>query len=404
MGCLILVHLLFLSSLVLTGASQDPIELLNLCETTEEILQASSQPDLLVAVSVSPADINGVSRSILSAERWLRSHVFAHYPATKITTVVVGNSVLCQRDQKQDFGLILLSLKNVYHSLRRWGLEKEIKVSVPLYLECLHPNSASYKDDLRMLKPLIDYLRSVNSSLSVIPHSDFSQISDKSLSLVSSHLESMKKFGFLHLNNINVIATIPKERKPIMRKLSFLDTNLMGAFPARPTPLPEIAEPPLHSTFGHPVPSHAATKPMPPLAQTTSPPMPSFAPELPPFSVPASSPNGFTLPPCNPADNGSPEPAIGMVQKLWCVAKPSVPAETLQEAMDYACGAGGADCQEISPQGNCYNPDIVVAHASYAFNSYWQKHKRNGGTCDFGGTAMLISSDPSFLQCRFVLS
>lgn len=92
------------------------------------------------------------------------------------------------------------------------------------------------------------------------------------------------------------------------------------------------------------------------------------------------------------------------MQKLWCVAKPSVPEETLQEAMGYACGEGGADCQEIMPNGSCFNPDTAVAHASYAFNSYWQKTKRNGGTCSFGGTAMIINADPSFLQCRFVLS
>lgn len=378
-------------------ASQESIELLNLCETTQEVLQASSfQADLPVAVSVSAENLNGVSTSVLMAESWLRSHVLAHYPATRITTIVVGNSVFCHRDRlaEHKLDLLLPSLKNVYHSLRRWGLENDIKVSVPLYLDCLHPNSASYRDDLKIMKPLVEYLRSVNSTFSVIPHSDFSQFSDKSLSLVFSHLESMKKTGFFHLNSINVLATYPKEnnKKPkIMRKLSFLDSSLMGPFPIRPTPsLPETAEPPLHSSAGYPVPSNAASKPNPPLSQIASPPMPSSS-----SFAPASSPHGFTLPPCSPIDHGSPKPEIGMVQELWCVAKPSVPPETLQEAMDYACGVGGADCEEITPQGNCYNPDTVVAHASYAFNSYWQKHKRNGGTCSFGGTAMLINADPS---------
>ncbi|XVF61000.1 hypothetical protein PTKIN_Ptkin08bG0092900 [Pterospermum kingtungense] len=126
--------------------------------------------------------------------------------------------------------------------------------------------------------------------------------------------------------------------------------------------------------------------------------------KLPPPFVPANPPNGFPLPPCNPADNGAPPPEIGVVQKLFCVAKPSVPTETLQEAMDYACGEGGADCEEIKPYGSCFYPDTVVAHASYAFNSYWKKTKRNGGTCNFGGTARIINADPGFLQCRFVLS
>ncbi|KAF7812313.1 glucan endo-1,3-beta-glucosidase 13 [Senna tora] len=94
--------------------------------------------------------------------------VLAHYPASRITTIVVGNSVLlCQRDQQEKFGLILPSLKNVYHSLKRWGLEKEIKVSAPLYLDCLQPNSASFGDDLRMAKPVLEYLRSVNGNLCI---------------------------------------------------------------------------------------------------------------------------------------------------------------------------------------------------------------------------------------------
>ncbi|KAI9121552.1 hypothetical protein K1719_008585 [Acacia pycnantha] len=58
----------------------------------------------------------------------------------------------------------------------------------------------------------------------------------------------------------------------------------------------------------------------------------------------------FCLPPCNPINNGAPQPDIGVVQKL-CVAKPSVPAETLREATYHACGDGGADCEKINPQG-----------------------------------------------------
>ncbi|KAI3665656.1 hypothetical protein L6452_44286 [Arctium lappa] len=146
---------------------------------------------------------------------------------------------------------------------------------------------------------------------------------------------------------------------------------------------------------------------------------------------------GVNLPPCNPHPGGrhggggataapppavvggggamaGPPPAVGgsggstaaapfSGEEVWCVAKPSVPSEKLQEAMDYACGDGGADCEAINPAGSCYFPDSVVAHASYAFNSYWQKNKNNGGTCGFGGTAMLINSDPSFLQCHFTL-
>lgn len=50
---------------------------------------------------------------------------------------------------------------------------------------------------------------------------------------------------------------------------------------------------------------------------------------------------------------------------------------------------------EIRPGGACFYPDTVIAHSSFAFNSYWQREKNNGGSCDFGGAAIVVSSDPS---------
>ncbi|XP_047064318.1 translation initiation factor IF-2-like [Lolium rigidum] len=98
----------------------------------------------------------------------------------------------------------------------------------------------------------------------------------------------------------------------------------------------------------------------------------------------------------------APPMAPGAGQAMWCVAKPTVPDPILQEAMDYACGSG-AECRSIQPAGACSQPDTVLAHASYAFNSYWQMTRANGGTCDFGGTATIVTSDPSYDQCAFDL-
>uniref|UniRef100_A0ACD5UVI4 Uncharacterized protein n=1 Tax=Avena sativa TaxID=4498 RepID=A0ACD5UVI4_AVESA len=98
----------------------------------------------------------------------------------------------------------------------------------------------------------------------------------------------------------------------------------------------------------------------------------------------------------------APPMAPGAGQALWCVAKPTVPDPILQEAMDYACGSG-AECRSIQPAGACSQPDTVLAHASYAFNSYWQMTRAAGGTCDFGGTATIVTSDPSYDKCAFNL-
>lgn len=124
---------------------------------------------------------------------------------------------------------------------------------------------------------------------------------------------------------------------------------------------------------------------------------PGFAPNPPYSSVPSPfgfhpSPPVFLPPIVYPPPIGRPHRAPNIA--IWCVAKPSVPDPIIQEAMNYACGSG-ADCDSIQPSGSCFEPDSLLAHASYAFNSYWQRTKVAGGSCEFGGTAMLVTVDPS---------
>ncbi|KAH7851506.1 hypothetical protein Vadar_012621 [Vaccinium darrowii] len=405
--------LFFLCFLNLTGGSQESVEHLTLHNPSPTVLQSLSHTGSPIAVSVGTDHLSEVSNSVISAENWVRTHVLSHYPATKITTIVVGNTVFCNKNQLHQMGSVLPSVKNIFHSLTRWGLEREIKVSASLSSNCLNPSSeATYKDDFShvFIKPLLNFLQKTNSTYLINPPPDFSLSPEDTLSLVSSHTESMKNIGVFNLNQINVLIETPKETKPMSRKLSSMDSDFVEPFPARPTPLGPANSP----SIGYSVPAFAPQSPLPPafvpksplppLIGTASPPSFSLplAPKLPPVIAPSHPPYGFNLPPpCSSFGTGAP-PGLGAKNAAWCVAKPNVPTETLQEAMDYACGDGGGDCEAIKPQGNCYAPDTVVAHASYAFNSYWQKNKRNGGTCSFGGTAMLINADPSFQHCQFI--
>ncbi|XP_021719899.1 glucan endo-1,3-beta-glucosidase 4-like [Chenopodium quinoa] len=65
----------------------------------------------------------------------------------------------------------------------------------------------------------------------------------------------------------------------------------------------------------------------------------------------------------------------------WCIADEQAPDAVLQSALDWACGKGGADCSKIQKDQPCYLPNTVKDHASYAFNSYFQKYKNKGGNC-----------------------
>ncbi|KAL5198529.1 hypothetical protein ABZP36_002041 [Zizania latifolia] len=92
-----------------------------------------------------------------------------------------------------------------------------------------------------------------------------------------------------------------------------------------------------------------------------------------------------------------------LVASDWCVCKSDQPQAALQKTIDYACGAG-ADCTSIHEQGQCYNPNTVAAHCSWAANSYFQRNRAMGATCDFTGTAVLTTSDPSVSGCSYPAS
>ncbi|CAL9161496.1 unnamed protein product [Musa hybrid cultivar] len=92
--------------------------------------------------------------------------------------------------------------------------------------------------------------------------------------------------------------------------------------------------------------------------------------------------------------------AFGGSDAAWCVCESDASTTALQKTLDYACGAG-ADCNPILQVGACYDPNTVLAHCSYAANSYYQRNGQAQTACDFSGTAMLTSTDPSANGCVY---
>lgn len=95
-----------------------------------------------------------------------------------------------------------------------------------------------------------------------------------------------------------------------------------------------------------------------------------------------------------PVATANAPPAAAVAGQSWCVAKSGVPETSLQAGLDYACGIGKADCSAIQQGASCYNPNALQNHASYAFNSYYQKNPLQT-SCDFGATAVITHVNPS---------
>ncbi|KAL6643268.1 hypothetical protein ACP70R_021449 [Stipagrostis hirtigluma subsp. patula] len=345
---LLVANSLLLPSLGLAVSGQEAHELVHLHEP--------SQPGEH-AVSVAPTELPMVASSVLGAESWLRTHVLARYPSKRITTIVVGHGIACTSHGHELLSLRLShAAKNLHHSLVRWGLAGDIKIAAASTACAAETGRGAL---------------------------------------------SRRLYGRHHLPPS---PTLPPPQPPVGTTYSAPPPPGVPLSFA-PNPPPEVV-PSLPPTAAAPASSPVAAPASPPPHVSTRPPF-TF-PSSPPASVPASPPEAASgiapsampppcLAPAPPAAAMSPPPWSGdggNAGGYWCVAKPTVPEDKLQEAMDYACSQDGVDCQEIAAGGSCFYPDNIASHASYAFNSYWQKMKGIGGSCNFGGTAVLINSDP----------
>ncbi|CAN8267966.1 unnamed protein product [Cochlearia groenlandica] len=87
--------------------------------------------------------------------------------------------------------------------------------------------------------------------------------------------------------------------------------------------------------------------------------------------------------------------------ELWCVAKNDADDSSLQTAIDWACGQGGADCDQIRQGGACNDATDLLLTASYVFNNYYLKNGLSEEACNFNNNAALTSINPSSGSCKY---
>ena len=77
-----------------------------------------------------------------------------------------------------------------------------------------------------------------------------------------------------------------------------------------------------------------------------------------------------------------------------CQATPNASDAALGAALTWVCGPQGIQtCEPIQPGGSNFLPNTTQAHASWAFNVYYQGYKcqPDWPSCDFGGTAEVVT-------------
>ncbi|KAF5728426.1 O-Glycosyl hydrolases family 17 protein [Tripterygium wilfordii] len=414
------------------------INRVKLYDTDSEVLTALANSGISVVVALPNELLSSTATDQTFADNWVQANISKYYPSTMIEVIAVGNEVFADSKSTQ---FLVPAMKNVYSSLEKYNLSS-IKLSSPIALSALqnsYPSSAgSFKSDLiePVLKPMFEFLRQTGSYLMVnaYPFFAYSANSDK----ISLDYALFKENpGVVDSGNGLKYTTLFEAQLDAvfaaMKAVQYDDVKVVVSETGWPSKGDEneigAGQENAASYNGNLIRrvltgSGTPLRPQDPLNvylfalfnenQKTGPTSEKnyglFYPnEEKVYSVPFTQEeleNGQSTPAANGSKSQVPAPPAGDMSKssvgqTWCVANSQVGEKKLQAGLDYACGEGGADCSPIQSGSDCYQPNTLEAHASYAFNSYYQKMARGAGTCDFGGAAFVVAQAPKYGNCDF---
>ncbi|GJP34210.1 hypothetical protein CLOM_g18658, partial [Closterium sp. NIES-68] len=160
-----------------------------------------------------------------------------------------------------------------------------------------------------------------------------------------------------------------------------------------------------HGGSAHAIPGHRNRSPRPPTHSPTNHHKGSARAKSARAKPVRAKPTQATPAQAKPAPASTPAPTTHHITYPTPTTPPSTPPihlrcgvapGSLQAALDWACGPGGADCSAIQPGGACFQAGNVPLHASFAFNAIFQSHAHRPGSCFFGGNAVVVPRVPNY--------
>ncbi|KAL6633459.1 hypothetical protein ACP70R_026130 [Stipagrostis hirtigluma subsp. patula] len=428
---------------------QQGITQVKLYDAEPTVLRALANTGIKVVVALPNEQLAAAASRPSFALAWVRRNVAAYYPATQIQAIAVGNEVFATA--KNVTAQLVPAMTNVRAALTRLNIDKAVKVSSPIALVALAasypPSAGAFKEDLAqaVMKPMLDFLAQTGSYLMVnaYPFFAYSANADvvsldyalfrpndgvldagtglKYYSLLDAQLDAVfaavSKLG--DYNGVHVVVSETgwpskgdaKETGASAANAAAYNGNLVrrvlsgnAGTPRRPDADIDVY---LFALFNE------NQKPGPTSERNYGVFYPNqqkvYDVEFVLGGNAAGSGGSRSNGGLGWQENGGPgsggsAPSGGGVKatttgEAWCVANAMAGEQRLKAALDYACGPGGADCKAIQPGAACFEPNTMVAHASYAFNDYYQRKGRSIGTCDFAGAAYVVNQAPKMGKC-----
>ncbi|GAV66664.1 Glyco_hydro_17 domain-containing protein/X8 domain-containing protein [Cephalotus follicularis] len=391
-----------------------------LYDADRSMLLALANTGIRVTVSVPNDQLLGIGQSNATAANWVARNVVAHVPATNITSIAVGSEVLTALPNAAP--VLVSAIKFIQSALVAANLDRQIKVSTPhsssIILDSFPPSQAFFNRSWDpVMVPLLKFLQSTGSylMLNAYPYYDYMQSNgviplDYALFRpLPPNKEAVDANTLLHYTN--VFDAVVDAAYFSMSYLNFTNipiTVMESGWPSKGDSSEPDATLDNANTYNSNLIRHI-------LNNTGTPKHPGigvstyiyelYNEDLRPGSVSEKNWGLFDA-------NGVPTYTLHLTgagtvlandttNQTFCVAKEGADQKLLQAALDWACGPGKVDCSPLLQGQQCYEPDNVVSHCTYAFNAYFQQMAKSPGTCDFKGVATITTTDPSHGSCIF---
>ncbi|CAF2069198.1 hypothetical protein HID58_040842 [Brassica napus] len=422
------------------------IKFVRIYDANIDVLKAFANTGIELMIGVPNADLLAFAQFQSNVDTWLHNNILPYYPTTKITSISVGLEVTEAPDNAT--GLLLPAMRNIHTALKKSGLDKKIKISSSHSLAILSrsfpPSSATFsKKHSPFLKPMLEFLVENESPfmIDLYPYYAYrdsaekvqleyalfessSQVVDPATGLLYSNMFDAQLdaiyFALTAMNfkTVKVMVTesgwpsrgSPKETAATPDNALAYNTNLIRQVvgdpgtPAKPgeevdvylfSLFNENRKPGIESerNWGMFYANGTSVYALDFTGESTVPVSPSNSSATSPG--PSSSPGNSTVIIGGGGGGGT---------RKWCVASTQASVTELQTALDWTCGPGSVDCSAVQPNQPCFEPDTVLSHASYAFNTYYQQSGANSSDCSFGGVSVEVDKDPSYGNCLYMIA
>ncbi|KAM2666574.1 hypothetical protein EV2_018390 [Malus domestica] len=404
------------------------IKYVRIYDSNIQVLKAFANTGVELMVGVPNSDLLAFSQFQSNADTWLKNSILPYYPATKITYITVGAEVT---ESSSNFSAhVVPAMRNVLTALKKVGLSKKIKLSSTHSLGVLSrsfpPSAGAFNSShASFLKPLLEYLAENQSPfmVDIYPYyayrdSPSNGTLDYALFEASSEVIDPNT-GLLYTNMLD--AQIDAIYYALMA-LNFKTIKVMvteTGWPSKGSPKETAATPDNAQTYNTNLIRHV-------INDTGTPAKPGERLDVYIFSLFNENrkpglesernwglfyPDQTSVYNLDFTGKGSVDMTTGTnvtssngttTTTTWCIASSKASELDLQNALDWACGPGNVDCRAIQPSQPCFEPDNTVAHASFAFNTYYQQNGATDIACSFGGTGIKVDKNPSYDNCIYM--